>query len=160
MNKALLIVGGLGLAYLIYRGSKMLAVDGVRGMRNKNPMNIKDSSINWNGETGENLDPVFEEFDTYSDGIRAGAKLLVNYQALYSLNTIEGLINRYAPPSDNNPTNDYVQYVAEKVGVLPSQVIDVKTHLVEMVKAIIAFELGLNPFSTLYIKNSVKELIA
>jgi hypothetical protein len=160
MSKAVLIVGGLVAVYVIYRGSKLLAVDGVRGMRNKNPMNIKDSSINWDGETGENLDTTFEEFENYSDGIRAGAKLLVNYQAIYGLNTIEGIINRYAPPSDNNPTNDYVQYVAGKVGVSSNQVIDVKTHLVEMVKAIIAFEIGLNPFSTLYIKKSVRELIA
>lgn len=161
MNKVLLTLGGLGLAYLIYKGGKMaLNIDGVRGFRNKNPMNIKDSSINWNGETGQNLDTTFEEFENHSDGIRAGAKLLINYQGLYGLNTIEGLINRYAPPSDNNPTNEYVDYVAAKVGVSPNQPIDVKTHLVELVKAIITFELGLNPYSTVYIKKSVKEFIA
>lgn len=160
MNKLVLAAGGLALAYAIYRGSKMLAVDQTRGMRNKNPMNIKDSSINWNGETGENLDPTFEEFKNYSDGIRAGAKLLVNYEALYGINTIQGLINRYAPPSDNNPTNEYVKHVAGYVGVNPDQPIDVKSHLVKLVKAIIHFEIGAVPFSSWYIKNSVKELIA
>ena len=160
MNKLALGLAGVGIIYATYRYSKMLAVDDVRGMRNKNPMNVKDSSILWNGETGFNHDPVFEEFNHYSDGIRAGAKLLVNYEKLYGLNTIQGLINRYAPPSDNNPTNEYVQHVARYVGVSPVQPIDVKSHLVKLVKAIIHFEIGAVPFSTWYIKNSIKELTA
>jgi hypothetical protein len=160
MNKAVLIVGGLGLAYAIYKGYKVIQVDGVRGWRNKNPMNVKDSSINWDGETGENLDTTFEEFENHSDGIRAGAKLLINYQGMYGINTVEGLISRFAPPSDNNPTNDYSAFVADAVGVEPTQVIEVKTHLVELVKAIISFELGANPYSTWYIKQSVKEFTA
>lgn len=138
----------------------MLAVDNVRGMRNHNPMNVKDSSILWNGETGQNLDPVFEEFKHYSDGIRAGAKLLVNYNKLYGLNTVQGLINRYAPPSDDNPTTAYVQHVADYLGVSPTQPLDVQGSLVQLCKAIIHFEIGAVPFSTWYIKNSVKELLA
>jgi hypothetical protein len=158
MNKAILAVGGLGLAYAIYRGSKMLAVDDVRGMRNKNPMNVVKTNIDWDGKVTGN-DPTFETFKSYSYGIRAGAKLLVNYQALYGINTVRGLISRYAP-SHENPTNAYIQSVAAGAGVGADEKINVKEKLPKLVKAIINFEIGAVPFSDWYIKNSIKELTA
>lgn len=158
MNKAILAVGGLALAYAIYRGSKMLAVDNVRGMRNKNPMNVVKTNIAWDGKvTGE--DPTFETFKTYSYGIRAGAKLLVNYQALHGINTVRGLISRYAPAHEN-PTDAYIQSVAKAAGVGADESINVKEKLPLLVKAIINFEIGAVPFSSWYINNSIKELTA
>ncbi|RDL43721.1 structural protein [Marinomonas piezotolerans] len=158
MNKPALALAGLGLVYIIYRGSKMLAVDDVRGMRNKNPMNVVKTNIQWDGKT-EGEDPTFETFKTYSYGIRAGAKLLVNYQKLYGINTVQGLINRYAP-SHENPTSAYINHVAAAVGVAPDQPIDVQANLYKLVAAIIKFEIGAVPFSAWYIKNSIKELTA
>ncbi|WP_394183355.1 hypothetical protein [Marinomonas posidonica] len=158
MNKVVLAVGGLGLAYAIYRGSKMLAVDNVRGMRNKNPMNVVKTNIQWDGKIAGN-DPAFETFKTHSYGIRAGAKLLTNYEKLHGINTVRGLISRYAP-SHENPTDDYINYVANAVGVNADQAISVKANLYKIVKAIIKFEIGAVPFSTWYIKNSIKELTA
>ena len=158
MNKlALSLAGGLGLAYAIYRGSKMLAVDNVRGMRNKNPMNVVKTNINWDGKvTGD--DPTFETFKSHSYGIRAGAKLLINYQKLYGINTVSGLLNRYAPAHEN-PTSAYVTFVANEAGVSPEQEINVQDHLFKLVKAIINFEIGDVPFSSWYIKNSIKEFV-
>lgn len=138
----------------------MLAVDQTRGMRNNNPMNIKDSAIVWNGESSQNKDPVFEEFKTPSAGIRAGGKLLYNYFKIYGIDTVSGLINRYAPPEDNNPTNNYVNHVAKRLGVAPDQAINVPSLLPELCAAIISFELGENPFSDSYIKKSLKEFTA
>ena len=158
MNKPALALAGLGLVYIIYRGSKMLAVDNTRGMRNNNPMNVVKSSINWDGET-QGDDPRFESFKTPSYGIRAGAKLLVNYQRLYGINTVQGLISRYAP-SHENPTDAYIQHVAEAVGVMPDQPINVQANLFKLVTAIIEMEIGDQPFSDRYINKSIKELVA
>lgn len=136
----------------------MLAVDNVRGMRNKNPMNVVKTSIAWDGKVkGE--DPTFETFKTYSYGIRAGAKLLVNYQALHGINTVRGLISRYAPAHEN-PTDAYIQSVAKAAGVGADEAINVKEKLPLLVKAIINFEIGAVPFSSWYINNSIKELTA
>tara|TARA_R110000744_G_scaffold69739_3_gene141422 strand:+ start:998 stop:1474 length:477 start_codon:yes stop_codon:yes gene_type:complete len=158
MNKMVLVAGGLGLAYAIYRGSKMLEVDNARGMRNKNPMNVVKTNIAWDGKvTGD--DATFETFKTHSYGIRAGAKLLVNYQALYGINTVRGLISRYAPAHEN-PTDAYIQSVASAAGVGADESINVKEKLPLLVKAIINFEIGAVPFSTWYINNSIKELVA
>jgi hypothetical protein len=160
MNKFVLVAGGLGLAYAIYRGSKMLAVDNVRGMRNKNPMNVVKTNIAWDGKvTGD--DPTFETFKTNSYGIRAGAKLLVNYQSLYGINTVRGLISRYAPAHEN-PTDAYIVSVAKASGVGVDQAINVtdRDTLFDLTKAIINFEIGAVPFSDWYIKQSVKEALA
>lgn len=158
MNKPALALVGLGLAYIIYRGSKMLAVDNTRGMRNNNPMNVVKSSINWDGET-QGDDPRFESFKTPSYGIRAGAKLLVNYERLYGINTVRGLISRYAPHHEN-PTDAYVSHVAAAVGVAPDQPISVTANLDKLVSAIIQMEIGDQPFSDRYIKKSIKEFVA
>ena len=136
----------------------MLAVDNVRGMRNKNPMNVVKTNIQWDGKVPSN-DPTFEQFKSYSYGIRAGAKLLVNYQALHGINTVRGLISRYAPAHEN-PTDAYIQSVAKAAGVGADEAINVKEKLPLLVKAIIHFEIGAVPFSSWYINNSIKEFTA
>lgn len=158
MNKLVLAAGGLTLAYAIYRGSKMLAVDNVRGMRNKNPMNVVKTNIKWGGEI-EGNDPTFETFKTHSYGIRAGAKLLINYEKMHGINTVRGLISRYAP-SHENPTDAYIASVAKAVGVSPDQRISVVDNIYPLVRSIIKFEIGEVPFSSMYIKKSIKEAMA
>lgn len=136
----------------------MLAVDNTRGMRNNNPMNVVKSQINWDGEV-LGKDQRFESFKSPSYGIRAGARLLVNYERLHGINTVRGLISRYAPAHEN-PTDAYVSHVAAVVGVTPDQPISVKEKLQKLVSAIITFEIGDMPFSDHYIKKSIKELTA
>lgn len=155
MSNIALAVAAPILIYATYRYSKMLAVDDVRGMRNKNPMNVVKTTIAWDGKI-DGDDPTFETFSAYSYGIRAGAKLLINYQKLYGINTINGLLNRYAPAYEN-PTSAYIDYVASEVGVDQYEQIEVSEHLFKIVKAIIKFEIGAVPFSSWYISNSIKE---
>jgi hypothetical protein len=47
-------------------------------------------------------------------------KLIRNYQNLYGLNTLQGIISRFAPKSDNNDTDNYVQFVAGRLNVSAS----------------------------------------
>ena len=116
-----------------------------RGIRNNNPGNIRRGPDKWKGLMEP--DPDFYQFFTPEFGIRAIARLLMNYQKLYGLDTIRKLIARWAPPEDGNPTDIYGDFVAEKVGLDKDVPIEVKDHLVELVKAIIEFENGFNPYS-------------
>jgi hypothetical protein len=52
-------------------------------------------------------------------GAAANAALLQNY-GQKGLNTVEGIISRYAPPSENN-TKNYIMNVAHDIGVDPRQ---------------------------------------
>lgn len=113
-----------------------------RGERNNNPGNIRKSAIFWRGETAGN-DRGFESFDKPEDGIRAIAVLVQNYQKKYGLNTVRGIINRYAPPTENN-TSAYVAAVASALDVSPDAALNLSDPdtLLALVTAIIKHENG------------------
>lgn len=100
-----------------------------RGIRNNNPGNIKTSSSAWQGKvpypnnndvncsTGQVV-RTFEQFTTYEYGIRALVKLLETYMKTHNLRTIRGIINRWAPTSENN-TSAYTTQVSNRLGISP-----------------------------------------
>lgn len=116
-----------------------------RGIRNNNPGNIRHKD-QWMGLTSEQPDPAFCTFIEPRYGIRALAKTLLNYQRLYGINTVRGIINRWAPPTEND-THSYVHHVAHFMGVDADETIQVKDHLLPLVSAIILHENGRNPYA-------------
>jgi hypothetical protein len=121
-----------------------------RGYRNKNPGNIDWNERNkWQGQVGKEPGPNgrFAVFESHEFGIRALATLLITYQDRHGLNTVRGIIDRWAPPVENN-TDAYVNAVARKIGVGPRDELDLQTyaHLRPLVEAIITHELGGNPY--------------
>ena len=86
-----------------------------RGIRNNNPGNIRWGS-NWTGldSKGKKKDSSFCVFVAPEWGIRALTKLILNYDRIYNVNTVEGIITRYAP-SNENDTEAYIAHVC-KVG--------------------------------------------
>jgi len=113
-----------------------------RGERNNNPGNIVKSDIFWRGEIAGN-DKRFESFASPDEGIRALAVILQNYQKKYGLNTVRGLINRYAPPVEND-TGAYVNAVAGALNVSPDAPLNLADPavLLPLVTAIIRHENG------------------
>jgi hypothetical protein len=119
-----------------------------KGLRNKNPTNIRYNKANaWDGQTGQDL-TGFAKFESAHFGIRAGAKLLKNYQSKHGLNTIEEIINRWAPPIENN-TSAYVEHVSKALRTDKDSVLSLANDnvLIELVQVIIKHENGLNPYS-------------
>ncbi len=90
-----------------------------RGLRNNNPGNIRRSGTPYLGEVVPSQDRAFKQFESMAYGYRAMFMLLYTYQKKYSLNTIEQMINRYAPPVENH-TDNYVDAVAKWAGVAPT----------------------------------------
>lgn len=117
-----------------------------RGLRNNNPGNIRISSSAWQGKipVSQNTDGAFEQFTDMVYGVRALGKLLLNYFQNYGLDTVQGLINRYAPPSENL-TGSYVAFVSDQLGVNPTDRINVADPhvLSQLVEAIIKHENGI-----------------
>lgn len=85
-----------------------------RGIRNNNPGNVRKGTA-WNGLDPEGADADFCVFLAPEYGIRVIAKLMFAYQDFHDLNTIRGIIDRWAPPSEND-TDAYATFVAEHVG--------------------------------------------
>ncbi len=122
-----------------------------RGIRLNNPGNIKEApgdKTQWQGERATNDDPVFEEFVSPEAGIRALVRILLGYQRRYGLNTVTGIIARWAPGCEND-TGAYVAHVASRLGVTPDQAIDLTKAetMAGVVEAIIRHENGQQPYA-------------
>ncbi|MBI6550230.1 structural protein [Xenorhabdus lircayensis] len=123
-----------------------------RGIRNNNPGNIDHNPANkWQGQLKHDLsiEKRFCRFESAEYGIRALFKLLRNYQLKHQLHTIRKIINRYAPPTENN-TESYIRFAAEKVGVSPDAKISAqdKKVLFALAEGIIKMEnSNLQPYS-------------
>lgn len=126
----LLLIGGVGTVTY----TKTL------GIRNKNPGNIRDTSTDtWNGQV--NTNKGFAVFGDMKMGIRAMGKLLMNYYNLYNRITVRQIINRWAPPTEND-TGSYVNSVAKYMDVTPDERLLLPAQLPKLVRAIARHENG------------------
>lgn len=128
-------------------GGGEAAADGHRGVRNNNPGNLEASSSNpWVGQTGS--DGRFAKFETPEHGIRALGRNLISYQR-QGIDTVGEIINRWAPPSDNNDTTAYIKAVCAQLGVTANQPLDASNPdtLQALCAAIIKHENGTQPYS-------------
>ncbi|HCT7329241.1 TPA: structural protein [Proteus mirabilis] len=118
-----------------------------RGERNNNPGNIRHGS-KWQGLSAQQTDKDFCQFVSPEYGIRAIFKLLETYQKKYKLNTVESIIDRYAPPNENN-TAGYINRAAKDIGVSANEPINVssKPVAIALATAIVGVELGYQPYS-------------
>lgn len=74
-------------------------------------------------------------------GLRALIKTLMTYHRK-GFNTIEKIIRRWAP-NHENPTDDYVRFVAASAGIDPDAVLDPNgDELVRVARGIVRFENG------------------
>lgn len=114
-----------------------------RGVLNNNPGNIDRSEHQrWQGQReDQSADPRFVAFESPKWGIRAIARTLITYSDKYRLNTVRKIIDRWAPPVEND-TVAYIKHVAELLNVGPDEEIDVYQWSVmkPLVEAIIAHE--------------------
>ncbi|YP_009949118.1 internal virion protein with endolysin domain [Enterobacter phage EcpYZU01] len=91
-----------------------------RGVRNNNPGNIRKSKDQWEGATGD--DGEFVTFDSPESGARAMAKNLMSY-GRQGYDSIEKILNRYAPPSEND-TQSYIDSIVAATGIPATQSLD------------------------------------
>lgn len=143
-----------------------------RGVRNNNPGNIDYNARNdWQGQLPPNpaIEKRFARFDTPENGIRALAKLLINYRGkdgmpgigAPGIDTVRETINRWAPAAEND-TEAYVQAVAASAGVAPNASIEIRTQriLLGIVAAIIRHENGSMPYSASVVAEGVRRALA
>ena len=114
-----------------------------RGIRNHNPGNIRHGD-ELEGLADKQADKYFCTFKEPKFGIRAMGKVLLGYERGDGLNTVEGIINRWAPKTAN--TQAYIKHVSQRLGVPPDQEINVDQHLEEFVSSMILHENGYSPY--------------
>lgn len=121
-----------------------------RGVRNANPGNLENTQP-WQGLAPKEMqtDGRFAVFNGPAWGIRAIAVTLITYQDKHRIRSVRDIINRWAPPTENDSVA-YINQVAKAVGVRPDAMLDVHQYHVmkPLVEAIIRHENGAGPLAT------------
>lgn len=115
----------------------------VRGIRNMNPGNIRLGE-SWLGLRTKQTDPDFCQFTSMVYGCRALLKLLRTYVEKRGCTTIRKVIERWAPPSEND-TSSYVLSVAAACRRDPDEVLNFEADpllYLDIAKAIARHECG------------------
>ena len=102
-------------------------------MGGRNPMSIRQFNQDFLGETGTYSTPSGGEFVEYESpeySFRAADRVLTTYGRDQGINTIRDAISRYAPPSDDNPTENYIDFVSKQTGIDPDQKIDLSDPII------------------------------
>ncbi len=121
-----------------------------RGIRLNNPGNIEaGNSAVWQGEVWPSSDDRFCEFESMAYGCRALIRTLMTYHKTHHLDTVRQIINRWAPPSENN-TSAYMKHVASAIGRDVDETIPFDTdptYFLAIAKVIARHENGLDAMS-------------
>lgn len=96
-----------------------------RGLANNNPGNIRQSKVRYRGEVRPSRDPDFKQFESLAWGYRAIFVLLDTYRRRYGIDTLRGMIARWAPPVENH-TDNYIRAVASDTGIDPDKPLDTR----------------------------------
>ena len=119
-----------------------------RGIRNCNPGNIRKGE-NWEGMDEERtaLESSFCVFKETKWGIRALCRILLTYYRRDGLETVEEIIRRYAPSTEND-TESYIKDVCQRTGFKAREKLRLQDRetMLKLIKAIIWHENGLQPY--------------
>lgn len=116
-----------------------------RAERNHNPGNIRRCGVRYRGERRPSRDPAFKEFESDEWGYRAMFVLLESYRRRYSIDTLRGIVTRWAPPLEND-TESYIRFVAARSEVDPDAVLPPRdVRLRSIAEAMSRFERGHEP---------------
>lgn len=114
-------------------------------LRYNNPgaLEFKPWMTQYGARLGEN--GRYAAFDSPDQGYAVMGKVLDTYQNKHGLNTVSGIVNRWAPPTvDNNSTSGYIASVAKRLGVDPNAPLTPE-HRTPLMQAMAAYEAGTAP---------------
>ena len=117
------------------------------GVRLNNWLNVRPAAVPFRGQTPDQPHPGYLCFVAPVYSLRAGARILATYHRKHGLGTVAGIIARWAPPDDDNPTPAYAAYVAGALDVDPAEPIPVleRATMRRLLRAMVRVELGLAP---------------
>jgi hypothetical protein len=97
-----------------------------RGINNNNPLNIVQNGDTFQGEIRPSKDRRFKQFSKPADGYRAAFVTLGTYLVRDGKNTIDKIIQSWAPPVENDTTG-YVSLVEKWSGIDKNKALTTKS---------------------------------
>ena len=132
------------------------------GLRNRNPANVRpDGSSQWDGLAGVDQDNDMNIYENDHFGIRSSARSINTQFQRGQFNTVEGLMNTYAPADDNNNTQAYINHIRQRMNLEPNQQIDLNDPevMTDLLTVMIQHENGQNPYTREQIRNAVRDAL-
>lgn len=135
-----------GLLWILFRvmknqKNKIVSTSGPKTQRSNNPFAlIQAKPDKWQGLTPGS--GSFLQFDEPKYGVRAGYINLVNAYLSRNLNTIEKIFPVYAPSSDGNKPDKYIEFVENFTKIKRNDPIDTADELYIIGRAIERVEAG------------------
>lgn len=107
---------------------------------NKNPLNVKTPGKKqwWKGQIGKDKFG-HAQFNNWEDGIRAGAIVLKNYAVKHKINTIEGIVKRFAEGNQK----EYMSFLEKRLNIKRDEEFNLLKRLPEVLRAMSKFESGM-----------------
>lgn len=93
------------------------AVMTTRGTANNNPGNLEASAFSQAQPGYIGSDGRFAMFETPEQGVAAQERLLANSYFGKGINTIDGIVAKYAPASDGNDVRAYSAFLSKRSGI-------------------------------------------
>ncbi len=122
-----------------------------RGLRNNNPLNIRQTDDQWQGQAGVDSDG-FVIFKAPEYGYRAAARILKSY-ARRGIVTVDGIVSTWAPDSEND-TESYIDHVSNVLKLGRFDPVP-ESRWSDLLAVMTVHENGKNPYSLDEIKNGV-----
>lgn len=123
------------------------------GIDDNNPGNIRRvAGVHWRGES-DRKDSPFCDFTDSIYGIRAMERALLVMYHEEGFKTIEEIITRWAPPSEND-TQAYIDAVSKAFPLLHNLPLVMPDDLFTLCKAIIEHENGMQPYADIVFEDA------
>lgn len=103
--------------------------------RNRNPLNVK--GVNWVGQVGSD-EQGHAIFAAPEYGIRAAAKVLRSYYQRHGINTLRGIVMRFAEGNQR----EYIVFLCKRMGLGPDETFSVMRRMPELLRHMSRFECG------------------
>ena len=127
-----------------------------RGLRNRNPLNIRRGGDRWQGSTRVQTDPDFVTFTDLKWGYRAAWKVLATYHKRLAKQrkrfNLFHILSQWAPEADGNDVRAYMHAVMKIGGIgghecftQPDSVSGYR-RLTTLLMAMTCVECGIKPF--------------
>lgn len=108
---------------------------------NKNPLNVKtnrtDPMVPWDGQIGVD-EHGHVMFKSWEYGIRAAAFVLRSYAKRHEIDTISGIVDRFAAGNRDS----YKAFLAHRLGLGIDESFDIIARMPELLRAMSRFECG------------------
>lgn len=117
-----------------------------RSVRNNNPGNLRDFGIKWDGLIGRDA----HGYAIFATPVKGARAMYIDLRTGFQRdgeNTVREIITEWAPPSDNNPTDRYIEFLSRFLGVEPDQVLRLEDARIPLMQGIAQFEAGFQPYT-------------